>query len=29
MIEFKWFVIILTIALSAIFIYLTGKDEDN
>jgi len=29
MIEFKWFVIILTIALSAMFIYLTGKDEDN
>jgi hypothetical protein len=29
MIEFKWFVIILTIAVSAIFIYLTGKEQEE
>jgi len=28
MIEFKWTVVILTIVVSALFIYLTGK-EDN
>jgi len=28
MIEFKWTVVILTIAVSVLFIYLTGK-EDN
>lgn len=29
MIQLKWFVVFLTIALSVIFIYLTGKDENN
>jgi len=29
MIEFKWFVIILTIAVSAMFIYLTGKEKEK
>ena len=29
MITFKWMVIILTIAVSALFIYLTGKKENN
>jgi hypothetical protein len=27
MIEFKWTIVILTIILSALFIYLTGKEE--
>jgi hypothetical protein len=27
MIEFKWTAVILTIILSALFIYLTGKEE--
>jgi hypothetical protein len=27
MIAFKWLVVILTVALSALFIYLTGKNE--
>jgi len=27
MIEFKWMVVILTIAVSALFIYLTGKGK--
>ena len=29
MIEFKWMVVILTIAISALFIYLTGKGENG
>ena len=29
MIEFKWMVVILTIAVSALFIYLTGKAENK
>ena len=29
MIEFKWMVVILTIAVSALFIYLTGKADNN
>ena len=29
MIAFKWMVVILTIAVSALFIYLTGKKENN
>jgi hypothetical protein len=29
MIEFKWTVVILTIAVSALFIYLTGKEDDE
>jgi hypothetical protein len=29
MIEFKWFVAILTITLSAMFIYLTGKEKEK
>ena len=29
MITFKWMVIILTIAVSALFIYLTGKKVNN
>jgi len=29
MIAFKWMVVILTIALSALFVYLTGKEENN
>jgi hypothetical protein len=29
MIEFKWTVVILTIAVSALFIYLTGKEESK
>ena len=28
MIEFKWFVVFMTIALSVIFIYLTGKRDE-
>jgi len=27
MIEFKWMIVILTVAISALFIYLTGKSE--
>jgi len=27
MIEFKWMVVILTIVVSGLFIYLTGKEE--
>ena len=29
MIEFKWTVVILTIVVSALFIYLTGKDDNE
>ena len=29
MIAFKWMVVILTIVVSALFIYLTGKKENN
>ena len=29
MITFKWMIVILTIAVSALFIYLTGKKENN
>ena len=29
MIEFKWTVVILTILVSALFIYLTGKEGDE
>ena len=29
MIEFKWMVVILTILVSALFIYLTGKADDK
>jgi len=29
MIEFKWTVVILTIVDSALFIYLTGKEDDK
>jgi hypothetical protein len=29
MIEFKWMVVILTIVVSALFIYLTGKEENE
>lgn len=29
MIEFKWMVIILTVLLSAFFIYLTGNGDDE
>ena len=29
MIEFKWMVVILTFAVSALFIYLTGKGKDE
>jgi hypothetical protein len=29
MIQLKWFVVFLTIALSMIFIYLTGKDDNQ
>jgi len=27
MIEFKWMIVILTVIVSALFIYLTGKEE--
>ena len=29
MIEFKWMVVILTIVVSTLFIYLTGKEENE
>jgi hypothetical protein len=29
MVEFKWMVVILTIAVSALFIYLTGKEKNK
>jgi len=29
MIAFKWMVVILTFVVSALFIYLTGKDKNN
>ena len=29
MIEFKWMVVILTVVVSALFIYLTGKEDDE
>jgi hypothetical protein len=29
MIEFKWMVVILTVVVSALFIYLTGKEKNN
>ena len=29
MVEFKWIVVILTIAVSALFIYLTGKEKNK
>ncbi len=29
MIEFKWIVVILTVVVSALFVYLTGKEDDE
>jgi len=29
MIAFKWIVVILTVAVSALFVYLTGKEDDE
>ena len=29
MIAFKWIVVILTVAVSALFVYLTGKEKDK
>jgi hypothetical protein len=29
MIAFKWMVVILTIAVSALFVYLTGKEKNK
>ena len=29
MIEFKWMVVIMTLLVSAFFIYLTGKENDE
>jgi len=29
MIEFKWMVVILTVIVSALFIYLTGKEDEE
>jgi len=29
MIEFKWMVVILTMIISALFIYLTGKEKND
>jgi hypothetical protein len=29
MIEFKWMIVILTVVVSALFIYLTGKGDDE
>jgi hypothetical protein len=29
MVEFKWMVVILTVVVSTLFIYLTGKEDDE